>query len=648
MPSYIEGLNQNGAVVQSLRWQDFKALFQAKLLSLDYVTATDSYTVYAQDGQTTYSCFLVFTSASANYPFPYPDGYTQTQNDTDVTDFTTNFQSTSNIYTHFSYGAIGQPIPLAANLTGGLDVNGHMQAVGLTLTGAAATAAQQGLVVSVSPNSIAKVTGTGTAGTPAAGVVTIQGISGGFPIPISGSITATNPSVGLNGAPFPTSSTQIGASDGTDLQQLLVESATFWNLRTSIYFGATEATVKAASTPAASTDTSLVVALNPNTPLPAGSNALGSVTVTGTVAVTQSTSPWITKDQSDGAVSNGAPGSFSMLSGLIYTTAAPTLTTGNQNALRGDVNGNLFVNLATPLPAGSNNIGSVNQGTSPWVTSVTGTVAVTQSTSPWIVAGGGTAGTPATGVVTIQGITGGTVVPTKDAADGATGSPVPATATQIAGPDAGGNLTAPGITDASTAATAAQTAMVVALSPNSPVPAGTNTIGAVAPVDGFKASYAASVHGLTVAATPTDIWTMSGSATKVIRITRISISGNASSGGNVLFRVIKRSTADTAGTSTTLTDVPNDSGDAAGTSVVKAYTVNPTALGTAVGDVADWTLYITGTGNTNQEPFQNTWGSMAGSKALVLRGVAQFLCINLNGVTMGGSSLNIVVEWTEE
>ena len=597
MPSYIEGLNQNGAVVQNLRWQDFKALFQAKLLSLDYATATDSYTIYAQDGQTTYSCFLVFTSASANYPFPYPDGYTQAQNDTDVTDFTTNFQSTANVQTHFSYGSIGSPIPLAANLTGGADLTGNTQAVGITAPSTSATAAQRALVMALSPatplpagsnvigavtqsgawtvaatqsgawttgrtwtlasgtDSVSAVqsgtwtvqqgtppwtiTGTGTAGTPAPGVVTIQGITGGFPIPISGSITATNPSVGINGAPFPTSSTQIGASDGTDLQQLLVESAAFWNLRVGLFAGATEATIKAASTPAASTDTSLVVALNPN----------------------------------------------------------------------------------TPLPAGANNIGSVNQGTSPWVTSVTGTVAVTQSTSPWV---------------------------TQDKATGATGAAVPADAIQIGGPDATGNLTAPGVTDASTAATAAQTALVTAFSPNSPLPAGTNTVGAVAPVDGFKASYSASTHGLTVAATPTDIWTFQGSASKTIRITRISISGNASSGGNALFRVIKRSAADTGGTSATLTNVPNDSGDGAATAVVKTYTANPTALGAAVGDVADWTLYITGTGNTNQEPFQNTWGSMAGSKAIVLRGAAQFLCLNLNGTTMSGSALNITVEWTEE
>lgn len=45
------------------------------------------------------------------------------------------------------------------------------------------------------------------------------------------------------------------------------------------------------------------------------------------------------------------------------------------------------------------------------VTGSGGTFPVTQSTSPWIVAGGGTAGSAATGVVTVQGIASGTVIP---------------------------------------------------------------------------------------------------------------------------------------------------------------------------------------------------------------------------------------------
>ncbi len=44
-------------------------------------------------------------------------------------------------------------------------------------------------------------------------------------IPVSGTITATNPSVGSDGSAAPTSSTQIGGSDGTNLQPLQVDGA---------------------------------------------------------------------------------------------------------------------------------------------------------------------------------------------------------------------------------------------------------------------------------------------------------------------------------------------------------------------------------------------------------------------------------------
>ncbi len=58
--------------------------------------------------------------------------------------------------------------------------------------------------------------------------------------------------------------------------------------------------------------------------------------------------------------------------------------------------------------SGTWNIGTVATITNPVTVtgsvSVSGTIAVTQSTSPWIIAGGGTAGTAASGVVTIQGI----------------------------------------------------------------------------------------------------------------------------------------------------------------------------------------------------------------------------------------------------
>ncbi len=169
------------------------------------------------------------------------------------------------------------------------------------------------------------------------------------------------------------------------------------DIKANISDGTTESilnTIKAASTAAVATDTALVVALSPNSPLPAGTAVIGSVTQGTTpwvdnltqvggsaialgqateaasfpvviasnqsaIPVTQSTSPWITSDLADGSVSGGAAGTKSLLAGGIYNSTAPTLTTGQQASLQLDSSGNLKVDLATPIPAGTNAIGSV-------------------------------------------------------------------------------------------------------------------------------------------------------------------------------------------------------------------------------------------------------------------------------------------------
>lgn len=134
------------------------------------------------------------------------------------------------------------------------------------------------------------VVGAGTAGTPAGGVVSIQGVSGGQSIPV------TNPSVGTNAAAIPTSSTLLGASDGTNLRQLLVESSTDKNLRVGIFAGANQAAVKAASTAAVAADSALVVALSPNNTLPVASPGTSGGTtgqITGDVQTNATTKTFI-------------------------------------------------------------------------------------------------------------------------------------------------------------------------------------------------------------------------------------------------------------------------------------------------------------------------------------------------------------------
>lgn len=69
------------------------------------------------------------------------------------------------------------------------------------------------------------VAGAGTAGTPAGGVLSIQGVSGGQAVPISGSVTSTVASVGATGSAVPASADQAGFSDGTNLQAARVFDA---------------------------------------------------------------------------------------------------------------------------------------------------------------------------------------------------------------------------------------------------------------------------------------------------------------------------------------------------------------------------------------------------------------------------------------
>lgn len=138
-------------------------------------------------------------------------------------------------------------------------------------------------------------------------------------------------------------------------------------------------TIKAASTATSVTDTALVVGLSPNSPLPAGTNALGSVTVSGTVplptgaatAANQTNGTQKTQivdgagdvagnfvnisgvnyipviQASSGPVAPGTAAARSTLTGLTYNTgggdgnSGVTLTNGQQASLQGDQFGSL-------------------------------------------------------------------------------------------------------------------------------------------------------------------------------------------------------------------------------------------------------------------------------------------------------------------
>lgn len=171
------------------------------------------------------------------------------------------------------------------------------------------------------------------------------------------------------------------------------------------------------------------------------------------------------------------------------------------------------------------------------------------------------------------------------------------------------------------------------------------TISAI-PLDGTKTSYSAGTSGLVLVASATDVFTITGSATKTIRVTRVEFTATTTSGSGTAanLSLIKRSTANSGGTSSTANIAPHDSTNAAATAVVRSYTANPT-LGTTTGIIRN-KRYAVPTANTVILVEWN-FGDRP-SQAIALRGTSEILAVNLGGNTITGGTASINVEWTEE
>ena len=88
-----------------------------------------------------------------------------------------------------------------------------------------------------------------------------------------------------------------------------------------------------------------------------------ALTTSDAISVTQTTSPWVTKDQADGPVTPGTVAAFSQLCGGQYNLSLPTLTTGQQSALQLDSNGRLLVVTSMGALSEDHNYGAVGTAT---------------------------------------------------------------------------------------------------------------------------------------------------------------------------------------------------------------------------------------------------------------------------------------------
>lgn len=149
-------------------WTHLRNVVDDKHLPVQYEYTTDGYEVFAVDNGITYSTVIY------NNAVPDPAVYSQAQNDSDKSDFLTNYQPTANRTMQAFAARDGYTTNVYPLLQGGTDGGGIVRIFRTDTTSRLLTV------------------GAGVAGTPAGGVFTVQGDAGGTPLPISdggGSIT---------------------------------------------------------------------------------------------------------------------------------------------------------------------------------------------------------------------------------------------------------------------------------------------------------------------------------------------------------------------------------------------------------------------------------------------------------------------------
>jgi hypothetical protein len=176
-----------------------------------------------------------------------------------------------------------------------------------------------------------------------------------------------------------------------------------------------------------------------------------------------------------------------------------------------------------------------------------------------------------------------------------------------------------------------------------------------------KTTYSSAFFGLVPPASATDEICIAGSASKVIRVGRIMISGTAGTLVTLPITVVRRAVADTGGTAATTTANPGvttqiasrDTGqspNSGATATLISYTAVPTINDAApvYVDSALLTLNLTSASGGGITTFDWSRDVENNIQIPTLRGVAQQLCVNFNAVSISTGSVTGSIVWSEE
>ncbi|NBV79045.1 MAG: hypothetical protein EBR62_04185 [Verrucomicrobia bacterium] len=160
-------------------------------------------------------------------------------------------------------------------------------------------------------------------------------------------------------------------------------------------------------------------------------------------------------------------------------------------------------------------------------------------------------------------------------------------------------------------------------------------------------TYRAFAFGLAPTGAVNDLVALGGSATKLIRLKGIIVSGTATAATNVPIYIYKRTAAYVGGTPTAITRVAADTTDPASTATLNHYaTAGATAGAGSMLDGCRLNLAPAANGSIDRFLFQYTWQN---DKAPNLRGVNEFFAVGMNGTSFpAGGALDVALVWSEE
>jgi hypothetical protein len=170
-----------------------------------------------------------------------------------------------------------------------------------------------------------------------------------------------------------------------------------------------------------------------------------------------------------------------------------------------------------------------------------------------------------------------------------------------------------------------------------------------------RTTYSAVALALPPAASATDIACITGSATKIVNVSNIYITGSAGTLVNAPFTILRRVIADTGGTPATTTAnwantiAKHDTLNATPTATLISYSANPTINDSSPTYLRSAYATVPTTSATTLSPIIAWhWESTEFEQRPILRGVAQQICINLNAVSISSGLLHLSITWTEE